>query len=196
MLLFSQKETAMKKLLFFLLLTGSAGTASAQHKKPVPPLVPPPKPMPQATVKAQDNPAEKQIAAAHPPLAFAWALDADTVVPPGTGYHKTIELESSRATLRIRSSKDSLRLYRKQGAAAAESRIAHGYLLESRFYDMTIEKNRATLTNRKTGEKMRFKIFLNKLNKAQTQITRLQDLETKAIFEPTAFEGPTIMMGH
>ena len=134
---------------------------------------------------------ERLLETPGPPLTFTWKLNADTLLPADAPFQKTLELSTSDATMRTRFQKEATEL-KKEIAAPEGTVIAESHYGKTIGFSTDLSKDVATLTNRETNEKLRFKLFLNK---SRTKILKIQDLKTKEVYLPAAFEGPTIMMG-
>ncbi|MBF8455596.1 hypothetical protein IV494_00240 [Kaistella sp. G5-32] len=180
----------MKKLLVLVLLVSLQQTAFGQKSK-LKQKTPPPK-----ISKVEDIPPpireikqtiyEKLFdSSEHPPLAFEWRLDADTLLAKGGIYRKHLEIGS-----------DSGRLNKYEASNDFQIRKDYAYdplkqTYKLIFLDIKFDKNIIITTDKKTGNVVKYKIFLNK---AQTKVTKLENLKTKQIYSTGEFEGPTISM--
>ncbi len=173
---------------FSILLVLAIGFwAPAVAQKPKRPVPPPPvirdivRPVPKQTV--YEKLLDTRDYANH---AFAYTVDADTVILPDEVFRKQLEISSNGVRLEISSAKDTLRFTK-----GAEPPLFSHYVKYS-FFDLKMTKDIAVLTNSETGEVRKYRLFLNP---KKTKVTRMQDLATQEIYLPAEFKGVTPTIG-
>lgn len=186
----------MRRILFITFAFGVQMTVIAQNKKQVPP--PPPPPVEKSlkyprVVGSPSSNAEKTMsvyeklfsADKHPPLAFRWTLQQDTLLLPNQIFSKHIEIDLYEATLHYSITEDSVTLKKEETYQPLSHKVK--YI----FFNVSLNKDIVTLIDKKTEKVTKFKLFLNP---EKNDIIKFQDLKSKEIYQPTAFEGPTISL--
>ncbi|WP_316753064.1 hypothetical protein [Pedobacter gandavensis] len=154
-------------------------------------------------VDEPQNPAaekQKQLAAISPilklikqagePLAFAWQLNADTVLKAKDVFREVIEFTNG-AEIRKAMAIDTVSL---QKSSSAEYDVRRKFLRHYgnvTAYEITQQKGKPILVLEKADleDKLYFKVFLDKTGK---KILKIQRLSNGRFYLPTPFEGPTI----
>ncbi len=167
----------MKPILLLALTFSCYTTAVAQKKKR---LVPPP--------AAEQRVYEKIFnTEAYTVFAFAYVVDADTLILPGEVYEKQLETDRNGARLEASLAKDSLRI--SKGVRADPN----SHYVQYTDCDVKIVKDVAVLTERKTGQVENFRLFLDA---KKTRVIKLQDLSTKAFYLPAEPKGTPKSLGN
>lgn len=189
----------MRRILFLTFAFGMQMTVIGQKKKQVPPPPPPPiekslkYPRVEKLAGSPSSNSEKTMSVyerllntdKHPPLAFRWTIQQDTLLLPNQIFSKHIEIDLYEATLNYSITNDSVTLKKEE--------IYHplSHKAEYIFFNVSLHKDIVTLIDKKTEKVTKFKLFLNP---EKNDIIKIQDLKSKEIYQPTAFEGPTISM--
>lgn len=182
----------LKNLLIIGFLICCPTCVFGQSKKPKTKPPPPPKYTPlKPTEPAFKNEIEK-ILFKDSPQSFAWKIDADAGnIPSGTLFKERVRLDlrndftkfSIKARINFEYTTDALEL--KTGADIEELLIKSALIFKD--YSVTADKDILVLTNAKTKETERFKVFLDK---ARKKILKLQNLKNQMIYVPAETEYP------
>lgn len=170
----------MRRILFMTFALGVQMTVTGQKKKQL--LPPPPPPSTEKTMSLYEKLLKTDN---HPPLAFRWTLQQDTLLLPNQIFSKHIEIALYEAALNYSMTNDSVALKKEE--------IYHPFSHKAKyiFFDVSLNKDIVTLIDNETKKVTKFKLFLNP---EKNSIIKIQDLKSKEIYEPVAFEGPRISM--
>lgn len=188
----------MRRILFITFAFGVQMTVIGQNKKKVPPPPPPIEkslkyPRVEKLAGSPSSNSEKTMSVyvkllntdEHPPLAFRWTLQQDTLLLPNQIFSKHIEIDLYEAALNYSITDDSVTLKKEEIYQPLSHKVKY------RFFNVSLNKDIVTLIDRETEKVTKFKLFLNP---EKNDIIKIQDLKSKEIYQPTAFEGPTISM--
>jgi hypothetical protein len=131
-------------------------------------------------------------AAQEAPLAFAWQLNADTLVKAKDLFREIIEFDGG-ATVRKAMAIDTVRIKKTAEAGADVRQNFLSFSTSLAAYDISQQKGKPilVLANTRSDEKLYFKVFLDK---AAKKILKIQNLSNGRFYFSVPFEGPTISL--
>lgn len=175
----------MSKILLMTFALGMQMTVIGQNKKQLPPPIKKPAAAPSVNAQKTVSVYEKLLKDQHSPLAFRWTVQQDTLLLPNQIFKKHIEIGPYEAALNYAITKDSVTLKKEEIYQPLSHKVKY------MFFSVSLNKDILTLTDKKTEQVMKFQLFLNP---EKSGIIKIQDLISKEIYQPTAFEGPAISM--
>ena len=120
-------------------------------------------------------------------FAFAYAVDADTVILPKEVYEKQLEIDRNGVRLEASLAKDTIRI--SKGIVADPN----SHYAKYTSYGMKIVKDVAVLTESGTGKMAKFRLFLDA---KKTKVIKLQDLATRDFYLPAEPKGTPKSLGN
>ncbi|NQX43329.1 hypothetical protein HQN84_31055 [Pedobacter steynii] len=126
------------------------------------------------------------------PLAFAWQLNADTLIKAKDVFREAIEFDGG-ATIRQAMAIDTVSLQKSSKPDYEVRRNFYSFSTNLAVYEVSQKKGKQILVLEKANSKDKhyFKVFLDK---AAKKILKIQNLSTGRFYLPVPFEGPSISL--
>lgn len=194
----AHQQIMIKNWLIIGFIVGCQTDVYGQNRKTRAKIKPPPPPPKYAPLKTAEPAVKNEIEKfllKNSPQAFVWYFDGTGRVPGGTLFKEYIELRPVNKytefsiSARLKSARTTNSLELKKGARLEDLAIESELTFTD--YSVKAEKDLLILTNEKTNEVERLKIFFDRNRK---KIVKLQNLRNEMIYTPAEIELPTPMI--